>query len=415
MSDYKKSNDRHKDKESRHMLPLDLHKNILEIRKNILTIHPYYLSITDQCWIIMMKNIYLKNATLIYLIQRNYIWGKGEQKSLLNLVTQACFHRQKRYSNVSNKFINQIIYAVENPHKADFYLCQDHDKEVDDHYLKKQFKTDINFNCVCVDQCMVTFWLNKSVYHQFLSHPNGINIMSISTLWHRFLMYPQFIKHYFAKNINIFKSFAEIWMVLVQHIVGLNIQAHELKYGDNKVCFKPPSFSFEETFNEGEKRHLMQTLVDLTSFFSHSIKYLQQYHLEMKHMIKVLNVIHDVLAFRRVIEPLIRAVFYCTWNVLYAKYKRYDLIISDYLDHGFLFLPGTEKIKSEQIIMFNPIGDKIRWNVKCGNFVNCGTKWFNVNLESTFMKLCGRCKLIYYCSRKCQKWHWKYSHRLYCK
>ena len=32
----------------------------------------------------------------------------------------------------------------------------------------------------------------------------------------------------------------------------------------------------------------------------------------------------------------------------------------------------------------------------------------------TGMKKCGRCKLVHYCDRECQKEHWKQEHKRYC-
>eukprot|EP01084_Bolivina_argentea_P053864 98821_1 len=42
----------------------------------------------------------------------------------------------------------------------------------------------------------------------------------------------------------------------------------------------------------------------------------------------------------------------------------------------------------------------------------CGIEW---NKRSNKLKICGKCKMVHYCGKKCQKGHWKFMHRKDCK
>ncbi len=50
---------------------------------------------------------------------------------------------------------------------------------------------------------------------------------------------------------------------------------------------------------------------------------------------------------------------------------------------------------------------------------NCDNITFNYICRQTRgyckLKFCGGCKLKFYCSKTCQKYHWKYVHRLECE
>ncbi|KAF9494479.1 hypothetical protein BDN71DRAFT_980502 [Pleurotus eryngii] len=49
-------------------------------------------------------------------------------------------------------------------------------------------------------------------------------------------------------------------------------------------------------------------------------------------------------------------------------------------------------------------------NIACSNFM-CQGQSFSVDK----LKLCARCKSVYYCSQACQKSNWKARHKQYCK
>ena len=63
-------------------------------------------------------------------------------------------------------------------------------------------------------------------------------------------------------------------------------------------------------------------------------------------------------------------------------------------------------ITMEQIKTYN-----LRWKLCL-----CCCMWCNTRFVKSInqLKKCKRCKLAYYCSRKCQKQHWKLSHRHQC-
>ena len=64
--------------------------------------------------------------------------------------------------------------------------------------------------------------------------------------------------------------------------------------------------------------------------------------------------------------------------------------------------------------MSNQDKDGIKKGMKklsCGNFRKCKTI---IMFDKPKKTLCSGCRQIHYCTRKCQKWHWKYNHRSVC-
>jgi len=73
----------------------------------------------------------------------------------------------------------------------------------------------------------------------------------------------------------------------------------------------------------------------------------------------------------------------------------------------FLLYYGKGKSDPSLRSIINKKMVKICGNIKC-------QKYNQFKCKCKKMKICKECKMIYYCSEKCQKYDWKYSHRNQC-
>lgn len=92
-------------------------------------------------------------------------------------------------------------------------------------------------------------------------------------------------------------------------------------------------------------------------------------------------------------------------KINYQNYKHH-------VNHLTTYVPKILQKKIDSIkqlyFMTNPKNEMIKI---CGNSKCIKTKR---NEKSRKFKICSRCKVIYYCCRRCQKYDWNYNHRLKC-
>eukprot|EP01084_Bolivina_argentea_P014147 26455_1 len=241
--------------------PLHIHKNLSETRDRICSIDEYCWTDKDKRNMQVLQQLFTKNESLMREIIREHIYY---YYCLLNVVRSVCFHEKDSFESISDLFFNEDPDSeFDLPYATDI-----------DHW-EEQCGLNIDPYCICLNKCMIQFWLTKYTYHEFL-HKREIDIVSHSILYHRFLMYPQFIKYYFVKNINIFNRFSTVWCILVKHV-------HD-KWIDEIRKRKSLLYTYNDEYygDERKEEYMIDILVDLSIFIHYSIKYLKQYHLEIK-------------------------------------------------------------------------------------------------------------------------------------
>eukprot|EP01084_Bolivina_argentea_P148416 259475_1 len=299
---------------------------------------------------------------------------------------------------------------------------------------------------ICYD-CLVTFWSNSSYYHSFLKYSDlpicdlHNNLMSvlvnypvqsgsfpktrppdtdeslkkvlsakefvyrlviITDLWHKFLAHPQFMRYFLFNNITIFASFIKYWdnTQSVCHSYHMHVK-----------------IMVENLANDRLKKHLESTLyyhkyimyeyMDISCIFYSMIKQMKKKHIlgENGMIGNFLNHMQTMIGSFSRTNNYFQCVLNLIWGELMKQYKRYNVNINQFLALKLVLLPtncNTVKHIRQTIL------------IQMHKRVVCGNKKCNNKSKKCSMKLCSRCKLVYYCHKSCQKVHWKYYHRYNC-
>eukprot|EP01084_Bolivina_argentea_P279954 478681_1 len=196
-----------------------------------------------------------------------------------------------------------------------------------------------------------------------------VTLIQVTKLWHIFMLQPQFLKYYLLKKNVLFKVFLQFWYTILELY----------------LAFNTASDGFDDTFTSRTqlKNYLFGKWTDILFYFCCAIQYLKKKRLQKTYVKKYIGKIQSIANKINVQHPMRN------------KFQRCLKLILEQLN-GVGHTPD--------------MGHYLTNKIKCGNVGHCTIQ----TKSDKHMKLCSQCKSIYYCSRKCQKWHWKHKHRLNC-
>eukprot|EP01084_Bolivina_argentea_P187485 322934_1 len=224
-------------------------------------------------------------------------------------------------------------------------------------------------------------------------------LVEITDVWHRLMLYPQFIRYHLFKNMELFKIFLKYW--------------HAMRAVDFLVPTLPVPVPVPgaEIFGLVERylKYLLVKYNDISYCFYSMMNHLKKKHLKYKYLGLYISTIQDKIGLQRVVED---SNYLCLlnliWKKLASKYAQYNMNMSKYVPKNLICLPVDDY---DDKSLDDVIRKKLKLGIKCGNFIECQNKGVSVGNN---MKLCSNCKMVYYCNKHCQKKHWKYFHRFVC-
>ena len=224
-------------------------------------------------------------------------------------------------------------------------------------------------------------------------------IAKVTDLWHRFMMHPQFIRYHLFKSKRMFRAFLAFWHSMRAVQINISLVGKTLV---DRIQSRQQGFPFRCDTNYKFLKCLSDKLNDISYCFYASLRYLRPKHLGQRGMGEYIYRIMFKIGSWAANEDYYQCMLNLMWTQLCKKYAEYHLDIADCCNDRVVYIPINQYDDEN---MNKEIRKMLHRLLKCAN-PQCGR---GGNALET-VKLCSRCKVTAYCSRSCQKLHWKHSH-----
>ena len=270
--------------------------------------------------------------------------------------------------------------------------------------ISKTLTSIQKFHYLC-GNCVSQIFLHQ--IDSLIHASNVINIhytlKSTKPHWSEFSFYVllsnilHFIPIYSKKLLNNhewFKWFCCLWFQVINdshHFVDIDRSIEQ--YNNGTIVVIPWEY---------------RVLIDITNAFLLSIKFWKTKQLEIFLEEYGFEIIDEKLRNRKLVNLHIRNITLVKTGIMWkaAKYRK------------------RMKLKKCNIVFKSMKNYKIvkrKWKKErrriCienrENYIDCMNE--KCKKKNVKLRLCKQCKMVYYCSRKCQKHHWKYLHKYQCK
>eukprot|EP01084_Bolivina_argentea_P109791 196177_1 len=347
-----------------------------------------------------------------------------------------CIHNQIPFQsslNLTNWIINTIKLALNggsirygnNPSIRDWKLGIDSDKDISKFIinangyckeccwnlfiLSNQFKQFVNINKIIDD------WMFHAIH---MREGEQYQVKFILCILNNILKCPGFMKLLFVKhNASICISFIK-GIVLLIYAFGMdtNLEEHSKKFGDS-IWTKDNNLRIEHIENGVVLWKLMETLnlyiYDIITFLNKDVSFLNVTPVVMSHNSYVRHNRNQIGMQDILIEASHEK----------AKKNIFASLILEEISEGYGNKILNPKVKDfVWICLNNGLKKSKKYSRKYSrNSQECIVSKCQIKRKSKFRNKknnlfkCGGCKTVKYCSKKCQKIHWKFKHRNECK